>query len=395
MSKIHTLSSAKYDETVKLLNEGNLSQSEIARRLGVSQPWVSHVKLGEAKRHDDEKIKKLEAEIPQERKHAVEKMNERLRRENREIKRMYEEIKKELDVRKALRDVSSIFVAKDFKIKVHKRKEATAFALLSDWHVDEVVKAQEIGGINEFNDSICSKRVEELFDVIITLLDMCKSRSEIDTLVIGALGDFVSGYLHLDLIESNVMTPTEAVKKSVELLMSVIDSVLKSKRVKKIIFSGSVGNHGRITIKPPTKKSAEKNYEWLIYEFLVMLYAERGEKRIRFILPEGMFNWLDVYGFRIRFSHGDGIKYMGGVGGVHIPLRKAIAQWNKAMRADLDCMGHWHTRESSKDYCINGSLIGYNQYAMRIKADYEKPQQSFFIMHPKYGKTAEFPMVLE
>jgi len=393
MSK-YTISSKKYDDAVALLNEGKLSQHEISKKLGVSQGWVMNVKSGEAKRHDDVKVKKADAEIPQEKKHAVEKMNERLRRENREIKKMYEEVRKELEIRSDLGYLVSAFVPKDFKIKAHKRKEATAFALLSDWHVDEIIKSSEVGGINEFNDSICSKRVEELFNVIITLLDMCKSRSDIDTLVIGALGDFVSGYLHLDLIESNVMTPTEAVKKSVELLMSVIDSVLRSKRVKRIIFSGSVGNHGRITMKPPTKKSAEKNYEWLIYEFLVMLYAERGEKRIQFILPEGMFNWLDVYGFGIRFSHGDGIRYMGGVGGVHIPLRKAIAQWNKAMRADLDCMGHWHTRESSKDYCINGSLIGYNQYAMRIKADYEKPQQSFFIMHPKYGKTAEFPMIL-
>ena len=45
-----------------------------------------------------------------------------------------------------------------------------------------------------------------------------------------------------------------------------------------------------------------------------------------------------------------------GIGGVHIPLRKAIAQWNKAKSADLDCMGHWHTRENSKDYCINDVL---------------------------------------
>lgn len=393
----NTISSEKYDKAVRMLNEGKLSQHEISRRLEVSQAWVSAVKLGGARRHDkkDAEVRTKEAKMPPVKRHALEKENERIRRENREIKSMYDNATKELNLRKSFDTIKHILVPKDFRIKQHKRKEAMAFALLSDWHVDEIVEAREVGGVNAFNDKVCDKRIEELWDVTLTLLDMCKSRSEIDTLVLGVLGDLVSAYLHLDLIESNVMTPTEAVIRCVELLTGGIDFVLKSGMIKKIVFSGSVGNHGRITQKPPTKKSAEKNYEWLIYEFLARFYAERGEERIRFILPEGMFNWLEVYGFKIRFSHGDGIRYYGGVGGVHIPLRKAIAQWNKARRADLDCMGHWHTRESSKDYCINGSLIGYNQYAMRIKADYEKPQQSFFIMHPKYGKTAEFPMVLE
>jgi hypothetical protein len=114
-----------------------------------------------------------------------------------------------------------------------------------------------------------------------------------------------------------------------------------------------------------------------------------------FRMPTGYFNYLDILGKSVRFHHGDGIMYRGGIGGVHIPLRKAIAQWNKARRVDLDVMGHWHTRETSKDYVINGSLIGYNEYAQGIKADFERPQQSFFIIHPRYGKTAEFPIILE
>ena len=54
--------------------------------------------------------------------------------------------------------------------------------------------------------------------------------------------------------------------------------------------------------------------------------------------------------------------------------------------------------ETPKEWRIikqeNGSLIGYNAYAMSIKADYEKPSQTFFLIHPRYGKTIVAPIEL-
>jgi hypothetical protein len=42
-----------------------------------------------------------------------------------------------------------------------------------------------------------------------------------------------------------------------------------------------------------------------------------------------------------------------------------------------------------------GSLIGFNEYAIKIKARFQKPSQAFEIIHPRYGATARFPIVLE
>lgn len=387
-------SSTVYEKIVLDLNNTDLSQYAIAKKYNVSQAYVSNIKTGDAKRHESKKVTSIDA-VQNEQEET--KRYSDLRARFSLLQNAYRQIEAELSIRKDFDAAKHLIIPERFSIKQHTKHDATAFALISDWHVDEIVKIEEVSGVNEYNHAICKERIADLFDVIIQLTSMCKSKSIIKTLVVDALGDFIGGYLHLDLIQSNEITPIEAVIRVVELMTGGLDLILKASIVDEIIFSGVVGNHGRITQKPPTKKSAEKNYEWLVYEFLMRLYAAKKEERIKFMLPKGMFNWLDVYGYQVRSHHGDAIRYQGGVGGIHIPLRKAIAQWNKARHADLDCLGHWHIRENSKDYCLNGSAIGYNQFAMRIKADYEPPQQSFFILRPLKDmiiKTAEFPMIL-
>ena len=39
---------------------------------------------------------------------------------------------------------------------------------------------------------------------------------------------------------------------------------------------------------------------------------------------------------------------------------------------------------------VSGSLIGYNEYSIRLKCRFQKPSQAFEIIHPKYGQTAPF-----
>ena len=63
-------------------------------------------------------------------------------------------------------------------------------------------------------------------------------------------------------------------------------------------------------------------------------------------------------------------------------------------KVELDIMGHWHVRDSAKDHIINGSVIGFNAYAIEIKASFEPPCQSFFMIHPEWGKTVEIPIFL-
>jgi len=84
------------------------------------------------------------------------------------------------------------------------------------------------------------------------------------------------------------------------------------------------------------------------------------------------------------------------VGGIYIPTNKAIAQWNKGVRADLDVFGHFHQFIDAGNFVANGSLIGYNAYALRIKADYEPPKQAFFLVNKRFNsKSIVTPIFVE
>jgi hypothetical protein len=112
-------------------------------------------------------------------------------------------------------------------------------------------------------------------------------------------------------------------------------------------------------------------------------------------IGESYHNIVELYGKTLRFHHGDGLKYQGGIGGLTVPVEKAIASWNKSpIKADLDCFGHWHSQMQNPKFCANGSLIGFNAYAIAIKAAFEPPQQTFFLFDKQRGRTVTTPITL-
>jgi len=113
-----------------------------------------------------------------------------------------------------------------------------------------------------------------------------------------------------------------------------------------------------------------------------------SDKRVRFHIAEGVQLYLDLYGMTIRFMHGDDVSYGGGVGGLTIPMRRAIADWDKTKRADLTLFGHHHTAMDIGNAVGNGSLIGANAYGVRIHAAYEPPRQQFILIDGKRGKSS-------
>jgi len=276
-----------------------------------------------------------------------------------------------------------------------KRNDAVPVLVLSDWHLDEKVDANAIRDSEGYNVEIAKRRVQSLLEGANQIIQILHRDSNINQLVVALLGDFMSCWIHDELVETNGMTPPEAVLTALNMLTGVLENLLANCGVDKIIVVEATGNHGRITKKPQAKNRVKKNYEWIIYHLLAKHFEDKGETRIQFKPPTGYFNWLNILGRPVRFHHGDAVHYQGGVGGVHIPLRKAIAQWNKKNAAVLDVMGHWHAREMSRDYVINGCLIGYNEFAEQIKADFETARQSIFLLHSRFGKTGEYPIVVE
>jgi hypothetical protein len=269
--------------------------------------------------------------------------------------------------------------------------EAVAFVVASDWHIEEKIKPGSVNNLNEFNSCIATKRAKTFFVNTVKLLKIFKRDIRINTVVLALLGDFISGNIHEEIVEVAEEQPMHAILKAQSLLMSGIDYLLEKTRFNFIVVC-KVGNHSRIT--PETRHATEtgNSLEYPMYRTLALHYA--SNKRIRFVVEDSYHTYLKVFDKVVRFHHGHGIRYAGGVGGLTIPLNKAIAQWNKARRADLDVLGHWHSFKDYGNAIVNGSLIGYAPYSIAIKADFEQPKQAFFLLDKKRGKTVVAPIVV-
>lgn len=384
------LSDSKIEDIKKMLGEG-FSHREIARSLGISKATVSRYRNLEP-----------EKEIPPEEKFKAFTAAKKEREKLKDIKGQYnvaikeiETLIKQLSIYSTGEEYLRHFNPIDIKPKSGGRGEAIAMLSVGDWHLDEVVDKDAVNGLNEFNPEICDRRIKELWSTGASLLDMCRSRSKIDTIVVSILGDLITGWIHEPFLPTNSMTPPEAVLKAFDYLISGLSFLVRETKVKKIFVVPVCGNHGRTTIRPYNKLLVQTSYEWMIYRLLAKWFDARKDQVIEFKLPQGYMNYIKIYDNLIRFHHGDNIRYQGGIGGVHIPLRKAIDRWNTGKRADYNISGHWHSYRWGEDYLLNGSLIGYNEFSIRIKATYEKPSQSFFLFHPRYGPTAHFPIILD
>lgn len=150
--------------------------------------------------------------------------------------------------------------------------------------------------------------------------------------------------------------------------------------------------NSRITEKQRVATEHGNSLEWLMYMNLEQYF--RGNDRVKFVINEGYHTFVDIYSYSIRFHHGHSIRFAGGVGGIYIPVNKAINQWNKAKKADLDCFGHFHQMKDGGTFISNGSLIGWNAYAIKIKADFEKPKQAFFLVDKKRFVICVRPIIL-
>ena len=315
-----------------------------------------------------------------------------------EIKGYEERIKSHEEAIKSLSDQLDVALAVDRKkprtirpvtCEDGKETEAVAVALASDWHVEEVVRAESVNGLNEFNLGIAEKRIGKFFDGIRRLTEIERDGVEINTLILWLGGDFMSGYIHEELQESNELSPTQTIVWLRDRILAGIQDLKDRGGYDRIIIPCSFGNHGRTTRKPRYSTGAANSNEWLLYQILA-----KHLPSVEWHIAEGYHTYVEVYGKQLRFHHGDGLQYQGGIGGLTIPVEKAIASWNKGKVASLDLFGHFHQFQQNPKWCSNGSLIGFNAFAMQIKAAYEPPQQTFFLLDSKRGRTVTAPITL-
>lgn len=280
-------------------------------------------------------------------------------------------------------------------------KRGTPITMWSDWHYGEVVRPEEVGGVNEFNTAIAATRINTLVETIIDLCfnHMGKADTKYPGIVVCLGGDMISGDIHEELLATNERTPQQCINELTDLLVAALERMADA--FGRVFVPCVVGNHGRATHKPRAKGRVYTSHEWNIYCNLERYF--RKDKRVQFFIPDQSDAAFTVYDHRFLLTHGDSLGVKGGdgiIGSLGPIMRGRIKTFNSEAQIgrefDTLIIGHWHQYITVPGLIVNNCLKGFDEYArLFLRAPYSRPSQALWFVHPKHGLTTHWQVFLE
>lgn len=302
-------------------------------------------------------------------------------KEEREDEQEYQEY---LAQKSQIAEIEALpFETYDFKFEEKEEGEKYAVALFSDAHIEETVNPQAVMGLNEYNTEIAKQRIQNYFSNLVH----CLNRDEVSHLIFASLGDTISGYIHEELAQTNELTPLEATYLAQCLIYNGLKFICEKSNVQDIYFIGIIGNHSRVTKKIQHANGYKMSYEWLMYQN-IKRECEAAGLPITFNLPESEMAVVNTQdNRRFLFIHGFQIKSSGSgtVCGIYPALNRLCMKWDKIFHQDKIYLGHFHSCVSIPNAMVNGSIIGYNSFALTNGFGYERPAQQYEVYDTKIG----------
>lgn len=311
--------------------------------------------------------------------------------DNKELETAKQKMEKELIAALEIkRGTKSVTIRKP---KLANKSEVIPIIIASDWHIEEEVRKITVNGLNEYTLEIAEQRAKTFFQNALRLVEKERVDSTMDSICLALLGDFISGKIHEPLLPICKLQPTQAIIFVQELLISGIEFLRKETGLK-IYIPCTSGNHARITDKVWIASENGYSLEYLMYQNMARYF--KNDTGVKFFVSESQHCYLQFFGYNLRFLHGTQFRYSGGIGGFTIPVVKKIQKWDTAIPSYYTFAGHLHQFfDGSPKFLINGSLIGYNTFAMAIGAEFQKPCQTFVVLSKKHGKVGVHPIFLE
>ena len=262
----------------------------------------------------------------------------------------------------------------------------SAVMVLSDWHVGEYVEADEIEDFNAYSWDIAQKRAYHLQRQFVNWVDVQRTATVVDELVVIVVGDMISGDIHQELQVTNEFpVPVQTVRAGVLVAKTIAEMAPHFPKVR--VEYVSADNHSRLTKKPQWKEGGFNSYSYIVG----WIAKERLEKvaNVEFNLHATVKTLVNIQGFKFLCMHGHNIKGWSGIpwyGADRQVARESKARRKKpAKNFDKCIIGHFHTPIWTPDYNVNGSLSGTSELDAALGRDSD-PCQIAFLVHPKYGE---------
>jgi len=271
---------------------------------------------------------------------------------------------------------------------------------LSDFHYGEVVRPDAVNNLNTFNKKISQLRLRSTVE---TAIDLCHNHMvnpKYPGIVLALGGDMMSGSIHDELIDTNDGTNIDHVLELFDQLIWTINAL--ADKFGRVFVPTCYGNHSRMYQQYRNKEAAHLSFDWLLYNMLEKHFKNSNDNRIQFQISTGFDTYYKIYDTSYLLTHGDRLGVRGGTGivGMLGPIARGVQKvrseyTNFGKSIDYVIMGHYHQYISIKGAIVNGSLKGYDEYAMSNRFAFEIPKQALWFTHPQYGVTFQVPVIAE
>lgn len=384
-----------YQEIRDLCNAGH-KQTDVARMFGCSRSFISDIVCFRTPDGDPQQASRM-LQLQDQVRSAKTRLRESLR--NEDIIR--ECAKVAANSVKPLRPTKPPGIGKS-----EGKIQETLVVMLSDGHHDQVVRREEVNGLENHNFIVALRRAEVFCDTIIKFAKQTLSGYNFDRLVVLSLGDSTSGEIH-DAERRSAFRNQFKNCLAIGALHSSIFRDLAAHFPTVDIYCTS-GNHGRRTTRKEYQDGAHNNWDYMVNK-VAQSYLQ-NQTNVRLHVPNSWDTLVQIEGFTFHCSHGDDAANSGGHpwqglatlhktnSGIHRGT-SANQPFCNAREVDYYCAGHHHTLGSvdgnGVGYLCNGAWVGTDAYAYQSLRVAGRPQQLMFGVHKDHGKTWSLPINLD
>lgn len=307
----------------------------------------------------------------------------------------------------AVRDVKPLRPVKAPSLGKSDGKVTETFCVInSDGHHDQVVRSEEVNGLENYNFPVSLRRAEVFTDGIIRYAHKTLSGYSFPRLVIFDIGDSTSGEIH-DAERRSAFGNQFKNCIAIGNLKAAMyrDLAAWFPRIDIIALSG---NHGRRTDRKEYAGGPHNNWDYMVTK--VAQQSLRDQPNVHYYIPNSWDTLYDVEGFTFHASHGDDVAASSGNpwnglqslhktnSGIHRGSGSNQPFCN-AKSIDYYVIGHYHTAGcvdgNGVGYICNGAWLGTDPYAYQKLRVAGRPQQMMFGVHKDHGKTWNLPLHLD
>lgn len=256
----------------------------------------------------------------------------------------------------------------------------------SDFHIGEIVKADEMGGLNAYNFDIYAKRLQLMSDAVASFKTKMTGYN-LRKLHVNCLGDMLTGIIHDELVQTAEDSIVESVFNGALVYAQFLAEMLTL--FESVELTGVIGNHGRMT-KKVTYKQRYVNWDYFFYQTVALMLA--GNPRITFDLPRSFWTVKEIGGRRILLMHGDNIRSWQGI--PWYGIKRSVANLNELLDGsqgfDDVHLAHFHDDGSLArvrgKIMLNGSVIGGTEFSIGALFSSSEPTQTLYAINPHHKR---------